>query len=502
MNAIFFRIPVETAKILIKELNITKCINISRFQNYTDIEFAEVEVINFDYKIGFETAYSQKEIADTKPIDQTQLRKFAQYEQEYMFIEERIGRNIGQFWDGTEVYFDNKVYDFAFNKYYYAIERKSYFERKNDYIKNLKFWSTFIEKHSVNVMFTPPIPHMPFSFILHKMLEEKKIPVIYQAYSHVPYYTFPVSNIKDDIRNFHKKYQQFNNSQDKLSLNKDFKNELQRITFNKEVDFMPPLEKKLIEKKLAIKRKQNSIKTKVKKLTNLIFHQVFKLIDFNYLYYRYRLKKTQQNFIRYRNLKMIEPDLNANFFYFPLHFQPEATSAPLGELYADQLLIIDMISKLLPKGFLLYVKEHPQQNELMRSYDFYKQVSGNYKNVSLIRTNYSSKILIEKSKAIVTIIGTAAWEGFGKEKPALLFGNDINQIFEGSFSIETTEDCKNAIHQIIRSHFHPTLKQLNKYMLFLQSISYKAFEYPKENEKMDSFKNMAHMFIDKYNSLK
>jgi len=502
MNAIFFRIPVETAKKLIKELKITKCINISRFQNYTDFEFAEVEVINFDYKIGFKTVYSQEYLANTPPLDQPFLRKFAQHEQEYMFIEERIGKNIGEFWDGTTVDFDNKIYDFSFNKYNYAVERKTYFERKADYIKNLQFWNAFIETHSIDVMFTPPVPHMPFSFVLHKLLEDKNVPVIYQGYLPVPYYTYPVSKIKEDIKKIKVEYGIYKVKEDKLPLNEDFKRELQRIISSKGDNFTPPLEKALTLKKQIIQTEQNSLNTKIKRLRSLVFSQTTKLFNINYFYYRYRFKRIQQNFVRYRDALMNEPNLNVNFFYFPLHFQPEATSAPLGELYADQLLIVDMVAKLLPKGYFLYIKEHPQQNDLMRNYNFYKQISCNYKNVLMIKTSYPSEILIEKSKAIVTIIGTAAWEGFGKEKPALLFGNHINQIFEGAFTIETVKDCKNAIHQITEQGFHPTIKQLNTYISFLQTIALKASEYPKESEKEENFKNMARMFIDKYNSIK
>jgi len=53
--------------------------------------------------------------------------------------------------------------------------------------------------------------------------------------------------------------------------------------------------------------------------------------------------------------------------------------------------------------------------------------------------------LIENSIAIVTISGTAAWEGFGKLKPALMFGFHPNVLFKGAYRVKTKNDCKIAI---------------------------------------------------------
>ena len=50
-------------------------------------------------------------------------------------------------------------------------------------------------------------------------------------------------------------------------------------------------------------------------------------------------------------------DLNKSYYYFALHLQPEATTLPNGGIYAEQILAIRILSKLLPDNTYLYVKE-------------------------------------------------------------------------------------------------------------------------------------------------
>ena len=92
------------------------------------------------------------------------------------------------------------------------------------------------------------------------------------------------------------------------------------------------------------------------------------------------------------------------FAYMGLHVQPERTSLPEGGHYNEQYLAVLELSKSLPKGWVLLVKEHPAQFNLkdlrkykFRSKFFYESIA-RIPNVHLIDTNVSSKILLEKQK--------------------------------------------------------------------------------------------------------
>ena len=44
----------------------------------------------------------------------------------------------------------------------------------------------------------------------------------------------------------------------------------------------------------------------------------------------------------------VTPDLNTKYVVFALHYQPEATTAPRAGYFADQLYIVELLSKYLP----------------------------------------------------------------------------------------------------------------------------------------------------------
>ena len=94
--------------------------------------------------------------------------------------------------------------------------------------------------------------------------------------------------------------------------------------------------------------------------------------------------------------------------YFPMHYQPELTSCPLGGHYTDQWLIIKMLDALLPEGYYLYVKEHPKQEAAGRYKDYYQDIVKHTKRTVLVDTTVASSKLMESCKAVVSITGTAA----------------------------------------------------------------------------------------------
>lgn len=120
-----------------------------------------------------------------------------------------------------------------------------------------------------------------------------------------------------------------------------------------------------------------------------------------------------------------------NLIYFPLHFQPERSTLPEGEIFTDQLLAIKFLSSILPKNWLIIVKEHPRQFDKnrvdlrrinFRSAKFYNEIAS-INNVRLCKLNQDSDKIINDSKIICTITGTSGFEGLKKLKPVITFGN-------------------------------------------------------------------------------
>jgi hypothetical protein len=185
---------------------------------------------------------------------------------------------------------------------------------------------------------------------------------------------------------------------------------------------------------------------------------------------------------RYYDKLSIEPDLTLKYFYFPLNFQPEATTNPLGGIFENQFMAIKLIQSMLPEDTILYVREHPRYwksdqlegMHLVRSKSSYKEISllGNVKLLDVQTNPYE---LIYNSIGVITVTGTSSFEAFGFNKPAIVLGNYFYNQLENAYHPRTMHDLKIALHKISNSKvdyhnsFISTLQSLEKISISLTS---------------------------------
>lgn len=128
-------------------------------------------------------------------------------------------------------------------------------------------------------------------------------------------------------------------------------------------------------------------------------------------------------YFRYQYCKKFykRPDYKQKYVYFPLHYQPEASTIVCAQKYEKQLVFIDGWAKSLPADTVLYVKEH---FAILGNRDihFYRELK-KYPNVVIIDPWANSRKLIEEAIAVTTLTGTAGWEAFLLRKPVFVGGN-------------------------------------------------------------------------------
>jgi hypothetical protein len=71
-------------------------------------------------------------------------------------------------------------------------------------------------------------------------------------------------------------------------------------------------------------------------------------------------KRTKKLNERYKQM-VSNVEFDKPYLFVALMYQPERTSCPEGDIFADQYLMIEWLSSCLPEGWLIYVKEHPSQ---------------------------------------------------------------------------------------------------------------------------------------------
>lgn len=144
-------------------------------------------------------------------------------------------------------------------------------------------------------------------------------------------------------------------------------------------------------------------------------------------------------------------DMNLDFVYVPLHLQPEMTVDTIGSIYRDQILVIEKIRNMIPNNWYIYVKENPKQLAIARDKYFFKRLSA-IPNTVLVDRSVDTYELLEKSRFVATVTGTAAWESITGGKPALLFGNVWFKTFPGivlyheGLKVEEVINCSFAHH--------------------------------------------------------
>jgi len=158
-------------------------------------------------------------------------------------------------------------------------------------------------------------------------------------------------------------------------------------------------------------------------------------------------------FIR-KNAISIEKLANLNYFIYPLHFQPEATTLIQGRWLHDQPRIIEMISKSLPAGYWLLVKEH-KGSIGRRPLSYYKEIN-QYHNVAFVSDTMDNYELIKYCKGVTAISSTMGLEALLQKRPVLSFGEKYYNISKNVYQARDYRNIKENIDNLINHKFDHT----------------------------------------------
>jgi hypothetical protein len=182
--------------------------------------------------------------------------------------------------------------------------------------------------------------------------------------------------------------------------------------------------------------------------------------------------------LRYYKSLSIKFDKTEKYIFFALHMEPEATTLAR-TTFSNQLVIIKTLAQSLPKGWKLYVKEHPRQYKALnnfkryyflatinkfRSKEFYNEIIST-KNVMLIDLDVNSKDIIKYAQAIVTINGSISLETIIQKKPLILFSQNSTsfQQLDEVFTINNLRDSTTALEKIAAG-FLPKYEYLESFI--------------------------------------
>lgn len=229
--------------------------------------------------------------------------------------------------------------------------------------------------------------------------------------------------------------------------------------------------------------KQAKPKSKVKAAFEFLFASDNKHEKTHYTYFgrtklrvlTYMITISIKKKIRERFMKkalLLDVDYKKPFVYFPLGVEPEANILITAPFFTNQIEMIRIISKSLPIGYELYVKENPAQvNREWRRISEYKEII-DIPNVKLLHPSISNEKLLERSSLVVTIAGSSGFEAAFYEKPSIVFSNVSYTLLPSVHRIKDIERLPEVIRTSLSEKVNP--EDLDRFLTLLEK---KTFDF-------------------------
>ena len=170
-----------------------------------------------------------------------------------------------------------------------------------------------------------------------------------------------------------------------------------------------------------------------------------------------------------RNLLHVIDD-STTFVYFPLQIMPERTLLISSPFNTNQIEIIKHISKSLPIGYRLCVKEHPWQvTREWRKTSFYNDILS-IPNVQFLHHSIKTEDVMKKCSLVITINGAAGLEAAIHKKPSILFSDFSYSILPSVYQLKSIKELPTAIRESLHKKVNPN--DVAKYLNLLEANSF------------------------------
>lgn len=131
--------------------------------------------------------------------------------------------------------------------------------------------------------------------------------------------------------------------------------------------------------------------------------------------------------------------------FYALHYQPEQSTLAQGIWHVNQVALVENLSKSLPLGHTLVVKEHPWGRGNRPSWQ-YKHMAG-FHNVMFC--DAPAKEIIQRVDAVVAVSGTVAMEALAFDKPTVVLGRNFFEFSDLFYRVRDIQDLPDTLARIL-----------------------------------------------------
>lgn len=401
--------------------------------------------------------------SEYEPLDNSFIKEMSKLETEVYWMLTRS--TYGEVTKHNKLLNDHRVNRF------YDYEDLSYYRRKRMYLNYLRYWHNFYKKNNISILIEGWIPHIVWEYVGYKVAKYFNVKTVQFSVTPLRNTYLIIESYEHYQTSFIEEYDKIlleNSSEDQIDfIFPETQTEWKRLTQSADVQELPYYEVTNRKFNLHLSWSQRLLQ---KDWNGLLKSKIWWKFQFDKLnvFTPSRLKYWdgwsfiiqglnrsslfEKKLFHFYERNCVKPNFNDKYFYYPLHFQPELTSSPLGGIFSDQLLVVQMLAACLPPDYKIYIKEHPMQRYKNRDIEFYQSLLI-IPNVRFISRTENSYRLLENCFATVSLTGTAGWEGLFKGKPFLMFGNYYYKyIKQGIHNINSLSECKEAVKILLEEY--------------------------------------------------
>ena len=365
------------------------------------------------------------------------------------------------------------------------------------YMHNLFFWYNFLKRKQITHVFLTGIPHEGYDCIIYYLCKYLNIPILMVNPCFLPFRCYPLSDFMVDEPILTAEYSRLSaqyaqSKMEDIPLEGDTE-QLFEGWISLQPDQMKPWYMRVdpFSRRLRQRFNESNViriwrgilgEDYVKYGVSLAFLRaavckIPKLLEAvpiawkRWIYVRPVRRESIEQRKYYQSLAG-EPIKDERYIYFPLHYQPEASSNPMGgDMYADQIVPLNILSRSLPDDMKIYVKIHPEQLSPMRTQEYYAEMV-KIPKVRFMKVETSTYELIRNAVAVATLTGTALWECQFFGVPAIAFGYSVKNLAPLTYHVRTVEDCRRALAQIESEPRRDVTRELKIYTKAMHNISF------------------------------
>ena len=415
-----------------------------RFTNLVLLDTMKLRTSDFDYSY----------IGEYTPIDRVIIDKLSRYESSYI--------------DNLD-----DVTGWAF----------SFTERREFYHKMLRYMNSVLHNFDPDLVVFATWPHTPTCLALYYLCKHHlNVDVIFL--DAMPLFGGRYSSVGNTLEKLYVPFMDIYESDDAVPLGADVSSYLKDLRSVKGRTTDHIKEDYSDDKRVPLSLLKKLCLLPIRLLLNKVSDHE-KLIEWKKNKRRFSLKSSRlgifqilffklgliiKNKILYRSYKALctEANLDQKFIYLAANYQPEATTLPTAGPFEDMSLVVDMVSKCAPEGWVIYFKEHPftfanrSLSTLSKRSEFIYKTIASYPNVKLLLPQEDGFQLISQSQVVVSIGGTSAWEAAVRGIPSICFGSVWYKGCKSIFSVDTLKDMQNALADI-KNGYKPDARDVDRY---------------------------------------